>query len=276
MHTAILLSSGIVRSVRDFRRCALVLLPMWTLIGCSNAPRLDPRIEYAMARDLVARSDAIFVGRIESISEAGRTVMLGRDPEVPLVLHRIEMTVEEVIVGVSPSRRSVFYSFLLPERYLPFGPAHSRSVFAAKTTKVVFLRRDQNVLRTVVDVIQSESTVCADPDNDRPKPEVSQVGLRIASLLLTPGSRCTESMFAGSLREAVPFASDLANEAVITSALSRLTSHLDDPVAIGACIALATEVPRRHPCLKELLRRLPPEDPRRREAKYHWEILGDR
>ncbi len=241
------------------------------LTGCSGVPQLVPRLDpYVSPEDLVSRSHQIVLGEVRQVRIVD-TITNYEARGFPLQLERVTLDVKETLQGQGHKGSVDFFVFRIPDKDVMLGPSQSRSVFLPGQMKIVFLQIESGVRRAVVDVIQSEVTVCSVAALDKLPPEAERTTKwLVAYTMLRKGPGCSPVMFAGRTTTIVPFVARLVGPAAAQELLHDLLSDSDTIIASSTCLALARIESKRHLCLARVLSVMSPDHSLRREAEELW------
>lgn len=234
--------------------------------GTSQDTHLTPRVLALSPSEMFDTSDLILVGRVDGISLKGPSK---RSAEGFYVQHvAASVRVESVLFGNESSQWVTVHGFVTPDGHLFSGPAQSRLRFESGRHYVLLLRRDGIHLRTVTDLFQSQSSLCADNVTIANALSSGQRNARmiVARLLLTPGPGCSSHDFSVSLFSHVAFAKSITNQNEVNALLRGLLASPELEVSSRACLLLARETRQANPCLKKIVRSYPQDDLLSREA----------
>ena len=203
------------------------------LWGCTSIPSDLSRptpvlVEYMPIRTLIDDSELIALVSVERIVVVGSDVKAVRPFEgLPLQLRRVTARIFTVLKGKPPGEIVDFYNYAIAPKATPYGPAQSRSSLAAGESAVVFLARRDGVLRTVVDVLQSDIPTCGSIGADQM--EMAQVPLdpvrRIVATVLNRGQDCSSEQFISVLRSNLGLVAELIGRDQAVGRLQQLWSR---------------------------------------------------
>ncbi len=214
--------------------------------ACSRPPQLVPSVRQMGTQEFVRQASDIVIAQVTSIRA---TKHLAAEPDERKSLDRLvqaDVVVENVLKGDVQGKDLTFYyyfpayGFSLPSVNL-LGPGE-RVIF--------FLKRDQNVYRSVNDVYASCIHLVTGSHPGLSTGPDKPVEQAIAEACLLPGSKrdLDRQHWPYEIAHAARVAGHLIGPRKTIDLLNTLRSYPDYRVRTAACLAAAEAVPVKDPC----------------------------
>lgn len=239
--------------------CAWVFL----MAACCQSHKAIPisSVKAEYPKGLLPLADTILIGTVIASDWEGAVLAVSTPDTGPFKarLQKLTVHVENTLRGIiAPGKEIVFYRYDCYEdcrlvAYRSFAPVGSRRIF--------FLRSDGGVLRSAVDIAESEIPVYSGQhSNDAHAP--AQLEQQIAHLLLTPGSNFHADVFARGLFDTRYVSEVLIGHSGTLELVKPLLENRAQSIRIQACLVLAEFQFDYNGCLKKII-----SDPATPEAR---------
>jgi hypothetical protein len=243
----------------DFRRRRMIAKTTFILVAsfiglsdaCGKGARFEPNVRQIDYGEMVSEAPIIAVGVVTSVESTGhKSRQIERQGTLTRLLWlQVRVKIENVLRGeLSSTGDSVFYYFEWGE--WPTQGVNKEHLMPGIRT-ILFLRKDNGVLRTIVDLYSSHIKITTGSHKSMKIGTGEPVAKTIARLALTPGDDFNPEAFDGN--QARMFWADGIDEPIEAAAiLVKLLSYPDPRVRDRACIELVDGFQVQEDCLREV------------------------